>query len=60
MPDTNILQFPTRASSNQGTAPADILLAKITTALRAMKDLHAELDHLKAMLKAQNSEPSGT
>lgn len=58
MPDTNILQFPNRASPEQGADGGEALLAKIATALRAMKELHAELENLKAMLKAENSRLS--
>jgi len=55
MPDTNILQFPNRTSPEQGAEGGEVLLAKIATALRAMKELHAELESLKSMLKAENS-----
>jgi len=54
MPDTNILQFPGRILPEQGADGGEVLLAKIATALRAMKELHAELESLKSMLKAEN------
>ncbi|WP_158810883.1 hypothetical protein [Beijerinckia sp. L45] len=56
MPDSNIVQFPNRSELNQGGDRSALLLSKISVALRAMKDLHAELESLRAMLKAQNGE----
>jgi hypothetical protein len=53
MPESNILPFPTRAIPEPGGDRSDFLLAKIATALRAMKELHAELEDLKAALKIE-------
>lgn len=56
MPETNILQFPSRALSDPQPQNGDLLLAKIAQALRAMKDLHGELESLKARLKAEHGQ----
>jgi hypothetical protein len=54
MSEPNILQFPNRALPDPDPRDGD-LLAKLARALRAMKELHAELETLRSKLKAENS-----
>jgi hypothetical protein len=58
MAETNILQFPNRASPDPDLGNGDLLLAKMTRALLSMKQLHAELENLRVMLRAENSKLS--
>jgi hypothetical protein len=57
MTDTNILPFPgpIRPVPYPATDRSAILLEKITAALAAMREVHAELEDLKAKLKAENT-----
>ena len=58
MSDTNILPFPTRVPLEERAYAANGLLAKINIALRAMTELHAELESLRTTLKARGDEIS--